>query len=87
MSSGEPSADKLRLLSRIQAHLDVIYGEKANDLVDPVVAAMRYVDEIKEPVPYQNYWDESDCWVITYATSIHEEGEPGLKTLQAFSDR
>ena len=87
MSAGETPAGRSRLLSRVQAHLDVIYGEKANDLVEPVVAAMRYVDEIKEPVPYQNHWDESDCWVITYATSIHEDGEPGLKTLQAFSDR
>ncbi|NNE61460.1 MAG: sugar phosphorylase, partial [Woeseia sp.] len=48
---------------------------------------MRYPDTVNEPAPYQNYWDEADCWMITYATSFHEQGEPGLKTLQSFCDR
>ena len=76
-----------RIESRVHAHLEVIYGEKASDLVAPVIEAMRYGDNVEEPVPYQNYWDESDCWMITYATSVHEQGEPGLKTLQSFCDR
>lgn len=76
-----------RLRSRIDSHLEVIYGEQAKDLVAPVIEAMRYPEDVSEPAPYQNYWDESDCWMITYATSIHESGEPGLQTLQAFCDR
>ena len=76
-----------RLRSRIDSHLEVIYGEQAKDLVAPVIEAMRYAEDVSEPAPYQNYWDESDCWMITYATSIHESGEPGLQTLQAFCDR
>lgn len=87
MSSAEAAAGMQRLQSRIHSHLEVIYGERATSLVEPVIAAMRYVDDVAEPAPYQNYWNESDCWMITYATSIHKKGEPGLKTLQAFCDR
>ena len=74
-------------MSRVQAHLEVIYGERATDLVAPVIDAMGYVGDCVEPVPYQNYWDQTDCWMITYATTIHKDGEPGLQTLQAFCDR
>jgi len=76
-----------RLCARVQAHLRIIYGEEADDLVGPVVEAMRYPGSIEEPPPYQNYWDETDCWMITYATSVNREGEPGLKTLTSFCDR
>jgi len=87
MSAGEPSAGMLRLQSRVQAHLEVIYGGQAQDLVAPVIAAMQYSGDVDAPAPYQNYWDESDCWMITYATSIHASGQPGLQTLQSFCDR
>jgi sucrose phosphorylase len=87
MTGAEPTPGMLRLQSRVQAHLEIIYGERASALVEPAIAAMRYVDAVDEPAPYQNYWDESDCWMITYATSVHRQGEPGLKTLQAFCDR
>ena len=87
MSAAKPAAGKRRLQSRVFAHLEVIYGDRATDLVKPVIEAMRYAGEFIEPAPYQNYWDESDCWMITYATSIHESGEPGLKTLRRFCDR
>ncbi len=76
-----------RLSARVQAHLRIIYGERADDLVEPVVEAMRYPGAVEEPPPYQNYWDETDCWMITYATSVNREGEPGLKTLKTFCDR
>tara|TARA_R110002049_G_scaffold115854_10_gene268081 strand:- start:3195 stop:4940 length:1746 start_codon:yes stop_codon:yes gene_type:complete len=87
LSGAQQGAGAQRLASRVQSHLEVIYGEKAGELVAPVIDAMRYAANIKEPVPYQNYWDESDCWMITYATSVHNEGEPGLRTLQRFCDR
>ncbi|MEO1245735.1 MAG: sugar phosphorylase [Pseudomonadota bacterium] len=87
MSETERLPGARRLRSRVHAHLKLIYGDRASDLVEPVVAAMRYGDAIEEPPPYRNYWDESDCWMITYATSVREDGEPGLKTLQAFCDR
>ena len=87
MNRGDLPAGMRRLQKRVRAHLEVIYGDPAEHLVGAVIEAMRYVDEVNEPAPYQNYWDETDCWMITYATSIHEEGEPGLQTLQAFCDR
>ncbi|MEL6215741.1 MAG: alpha-amylase family glycosyl hydrolase, partial [Pseudomonadota bacterium] len=74
-----------RLESRVRAHLEIVYGEeRAAALLNDVIAAMRYGDDIKEPAPYQNYWDESDCWLITYATSVDSPDKPGLPTLEAF---
>ena len=87
MNGGEEAAGMHRLRSRVHAHLEVIYGDKAKEIADSVIGAMRYVDTVSEPEPYQNYWDESDCWMITYASSIREKGQPGLKTLQAFCDK
>jgi sucrose phosphorylase len=76
-----------RLRTRVRAHLDVVYGkQRAAELVVPVIEAMRYAGPVREPRPYRNYWDESDCWMITYATSIHEPGEPGLRTLTRLCD-
>ena len=71
MSAVEPQAGMARLCSRVESHLEVIYGEQAKDLVAPVIEAMRYPEDVSEPAPYQNYWDESACWMITDATSIH----------------
>ncbi|MFK8014742.1 MAG: sugar phosphorylase [Gammaproteobacteria bacterium] len=86
MSASDKSARRLR--ARLSAHLEVIYGESATEsLVTQLVDAMRYPEQIKEPVPYQNYWDQADCWLIAYATSIRESGEMGLPTLRAFCDQ
>ena len=77
-----------RLRARVLAHLELIYGgERAASVIDSVLTAMRYPEAVSEPAPYQNYWDEGDCWMITYATSIHSEDEPGLRTLGDFCDR
>ena len=85
MAAGTDGAKRLK--ARVHAHLEIIYGEaKARDLVAQVIDAMRYESPISEPEPYQNYWDERDCWLITYATSIKEKKEPGLKTLKRFCD-
>ena len=51
----------------------MIYGDKAKDIADSVIGSMRYLDTVSEPEPYQNYWDESDVWMIAYATSIHAD--------------
>ena len=76
-----------RLRARVRAHLDVIYGEEhSQDLVGPVIEAMRYASSLREPEPYKNYWDEKDCWLITYATTITEPGKPGLRTMADFCD-
>lgn len=76
-----------RLRSRVRAHLEMVYGEeRAGQLLDPVIEAMRYQGAVQEPAPYQNYWDETDCWLITYATSVDAPGQPGLPTLVAFCD-
>ena len=87
MSDTGPGEGARRLHARVHAHLRIIYEERADALVEPVIAAMRYPEEVEEPPPYRNYWDENDCWMITYATSVNREGEPGLKTLTAFCDR
>ena len=87
MNDVSPPSGIERLQSRVAAHLEVIYGEQSQALVEPVIEAMRYTGIIVEPVPYENYWDESDCWMITYATSIREDGTCGLKSLQAFCDQ
>jgi sucrose phosphorylase len=77
-----------RLRERVRAHLEIIYGaSKARRLVTPVVAAMRYEGPLAVARPYTNYWDESDCWMISYAGTIEEAGRPGLPTLLGFSDR
>ncbi|MEM9689142.1 MAG: sugar phosphorylase [Pseudomonadota bacterium] len=79
-------AVRARLESRVLAHLVLIYGDKAPDLVAPVIDAMDYHDAIEEPLPYQNYWDENDCWMITYATTFKNKHK-GLQNLQAFCDK
>lgn len=87
MSNSDQPTDEQRLRARVHAHLSFIYADRAEELVEPVVAAMRYADDVAEPPPYQNYWDEGDCWMISYATSVRKQGEAGLRTLQKFCDR
>ncbi len=87
MSATKKAKGHKRLRKRVRAHLEAIYGEDVEQIAASVIEAMRYPDSVSEPLPYQNYWDESDCWMITYATSIHREGEPGLRTLHEFCDR
>ncbi len=87
MNDVPPATGLERLRSRIRGHLEVIYGNHDPALIEQVVTAMRYADDIHEPAPYQNYWDESDCWMITYATSVREDGVDGLQSLQTFCDR
>ena len=76
------------LRARVRQHLDVIYGvPRARRLVTPVLEAMNYADKVSAPEPFTNYWDETDCWVITYAGSIEDTERPGLQTLLDFLDR
>ncbi|MEM7763096.1 MAG: sugar phosphorylase [Pseudomonadota bacterium] len=75
-----------RLMARVQAHLDIIYDDMPKDLTQRVIDTMQYPADIAEPAPYQNYWDQSDCWMITYASSVQDGDEPGLKTLRRFCD-
>ena len=49
----EMSTGMERLRARVRAHLDVIYGEEhSQDLVGPVIEAMRYDSKLREPEPY-----------------------------------
>ena len=87
MSDGDPSDGLQRLRARVASHLDIIYGDdRDTDLDAALIEAMRYEKDVEEPEPYQNYWDQSDCWMITYATSVREDGQSGLATLQTFCD-
>jgi len=77
-----------RLEERVRIHLETIYGEdRARGLVQPVIDTLNYTGPVSEPEPYRNYWDETDCWAITYATTFHQPGEPGLHTLGTFFER
>ncbi|MGD2166519.1 MAG: alpha-amylase family glycosyl hydrolase, partial [Gammaproteobacteria bacterium] len=75
------------LRASVRQHLELIYGpSRARRLVTPVVEAMRYGGKYATPEPFRNCWDETDCWVITYAGTIHERGRPGLQSLLEFLD-
>ncbi len=77
-----------RLRARLRTHLEFIYGPRvARELVSPLIEAMAYPAPPREPEPYRNYWDETDCWAISYATTFTEPGKPGLQTLREFLDR
>lgn len=84
-----PRSSGIRALrARVRQHLEVIYGvSRARRLVTPVVEAMRYEGKVITPEPFHNCWDETDCWVITYAGSIEDPDRPGLQTLLDFMDR
>ena len=72
---------------RVRKHLEGIYGPtRARRLVTPLIEAMGYDGTVADPEPFRNRWDESDCWLITYAGTIHEPGRPGLQTLLEFID-
>ena len=75
------------LRARVRKHLEQIYGPtRARRLVTPLVEAMGYDGMPAQPEAYRNRWDEQDCWVITYAGTIHESGRAGLRTLLEFLD-
>lgn len=77
-----------RLRTRVRSHLAFIYGaSSASAVTDKVIEAMQYPEQVAEPVPYANYWDQADSWVISYAGSIREPGRPGLRTLLDFCER
>lgn len=76
-----------RLRHRIDGHLQVIYPErKAAPVRQQLIDAMGYSQPLREPPPYQNYWDEEDCWVITYGSTLHADGKSGLSSLRQFLD-
>jgi sucrose phosphorylase len=76
------------LRARVRQHLELIYGAApARRLVTPVISAMRYDGRFADPDPYRNCWDETDCWVITYAGTIRERDRPWLQTLLEFLDQ
>ncbi len=84
-----PARSGIRALrARVRQHLEFIYGPtRARRLVTPIIEAMRYGGSYAAPRPFNNSWDETDCWVITYAGTIHEPGRPDLHTLLEFLDK
>ena len=77
-----------RLRQRVDGHLQVIYPErKSAPIRRQLIDAMGYLSPLREPPPYQNYWDEEDCWIITYGSSLRAEEQSGLTTLRQFLDR
>lgn len=81
--------DLATLKTKIQHHLEVIYHEvptvmSLDELADELMAIMDFEDACHTPSPYQNNWDQSDVFAISYANSIVRQGEVPLVTLNAF---
>lgn len=80
-----------QLEEKVQHHLEVIYkdidldesvGEICHDLLQ--IMELTEDDEITEPIPHQNNWDQQDTILITYGDSLEQQGEKPLATLNRF---
>jgi sucrose phosphorylase len=80
------------LRERVQLHLETIYHATAIDtsveeLSNDLLAIMRLGDDVEEPRPYVNHWDQTDTIMITYGDSLQVEDELPLVTLRHFLER
>ena len=76
----------LELRSKVGGHLERIYGEASDDLIDEVLQRMDYESiEISHP-PGTNYWDESRAMLISYGDSVTSPSMPPLACLLYTSD-
>ncbi len=63
-------------------HLEIPVGELATALLSTM--RLKADEDIVQPTPYCNYWDEEDIIMITYGDSVVSEGEQPLFTLDRF---
>ncbi|OFC68692.1 sugar phosphorylase [Alteromonas confluentis] len=63
-------------------HLEIPVGELATELL--ATMRLKADEDIVQPTPYCNYWDEEDIIMITYGDSVISEGEQPLFTLDRF---
>ena len=77
----------LELRSKVGGHLERIYGEASDDLIDEVLQRMNYESiEINHP-PGTNYWDESRTILISYGDSVTSSSMPPLAALNEFVEQ
>lgn len=75
----------LDLRSRIVTHLSHLYPEiDHRALSEEIIHIMAFESMCHQPRQFENFWDESDIAVITYANSIVEAGTTPLHTLDDF---
>ncbi|WP_439100658.1 sugar phosphorylase [Congregibacter sp.] len=79
------------LAHRVAQQLSVIYagGEITADmqsLAEDLLTIMRLEDDMPQPNPYLNHWDQRDALMITYGDSIQQEGQAPLQTLKHWLD-
>ena len=64
------------LKDKLYAHVEHIYpAEKADELVEKMIALMGLNQRCFMPEPHKNLWDERDCLMIAYGDSLLKEGE------------
>ncbi|MFK8043200.1 sugar phosphorylase [Congregibacter sp.] len=84
--------DKVHGLAyRVAQQLSVIYagGEVSSEmhaLAVDLLKIMRLQDDMPQPNPYLNHWDQRDALMITYGDSIQQEGQAPLQTLKYWLD-
>jgi len=74
------------LIQRIVLHVEAIYGdvECVNDyqqITEEIIDAAQLRASQLEPKIHNNYWDQADIAMITYADTIREQGVPPLRVL------
>ncbi|WOJ93417.1 sugar phosphorylase [Congregibacter variabilis] len=79
------------LSHRVAQQLSVIYagGEispQMEALAVELLDIMRLDDDMPQPDPQINHWDQRDALMITYGDSIQKEGEAPLQTLKYWLD-
>lgn len=67
--------------ARVRAHLDVLYPDAPESLVDRVMAAIGITSPPVELGPPQSRWSEQTCALITYGDSLTSAGVAPLRTL------
>lgn len=76
------------LLARVTTHLKVIYPQvDLNPLALELLDVMGLTTSPPLPAQFNNPWDESDVWLITYGDSIQDPHQKGLVTLRKFLSR
>ncbi|MDA8962209.1 sugar phosphorylase [Congregibacter sp.] len=79
------------LAHRVAQQLSVIYagGEispEMETLAVELLEIMRLDDDMPQPDPQINHWDQRDALMISYGDSIQKEGEAPLQTLKYWLD-
>ena len=76
------------LLARVTAHLKLVYPQAdINPLALELLDVMGLTTSPPLPRQFNNPWDETDVWLITYGDSIRDPAQKDLVTLRKFLNR